>query len=424
MTMSSFVLLLSGLLCAANAEALYPETVLRPPSLLHDFQKNNISTSWAPGHPKEWSDKEALRYEFSDGGPYRYTSGAIFATALSSDEKFLVTVNTSNHVSVVDFATGTQVFDCTLSSTYQAEYRAVRILTGSSGYDVLVSMNYQEVQKLHLSPQGGYLGNVTVYPGGLLYEKGSPSISHNERLFITAVPTAGQYNIYNLDDPSVHLTLNNQPDDMYDASITPNDAYVVTRSYSYSGMPGSTKMWSATTGALLRDFNNTNSETLAISPDGTLLVTSLSREAVQLWSLTNATAPPTTLPFPEQTNGVQRLAWSPDGTYLAVGTYKNLLVWKLSPAPTLIQWYQIEANGHDVSGLLWLEDSKRLAYRVFGGLEIYDFESNLKYRWGSSPNSHWVDGAYMVENTILAKGKGWIGGLDGDAKVRFWEVPA
>ncbi|KAJ4350365.1 uncharacterized protein N0V89_008986 [Didymosphaeria variabile] len=415
MTMFCLILLFSGLLCTATAEALYPEAIQRPPSVLHDFQKNNVSSSWALGHPKEWSDKDALRYEFSDGGPYRYTSGAIFATALSSDERFLVTVNTSNHVSVIDFATGVQVFDRTLSSTYQAAYRAVRVLAGPSGYEVLASMTYQEVQKLQLSPQGEQIGNVTVYPGGLLYEKGSPSTSHNERLFITAVPTAGQYTIYDLDEPSVHLTLNNQPDDMYDASFTPDDQYVVTRSYSYSGMPGSTRMWDVKTGALVRDFNNTNSETLSISPDGSLLATSLSWEAIQIWSLTNATAPPTTLTFPEKTNinGVQRLAWSPDSTYLAVGTYKNLLVWKLISFPELVQWYQIEANGHDVSGLLWLSGSKRLAYRVFGGLEIYDCETNLKYRWGNSPNSHWVDGAYMVENTILAKGKGWIGGWMG-----------
>ena len=420
-------LFLCGLLSAVSSKALYPQAAQRPPDLLHDFQKDNISASWAPGHPKEWTDKDALKYQFSDGGPVGYTGGAIPVAALSSDEKFLVTMNTSRHVSVINFATGTKVFDQTLASTYKDNSVALRVLTSPSGYDVLVSMNYVEVQRLRLSSEGAQVGNLTIYPGGLLYDKGSPSVSPNERRFITAVPNAGQYRIYDLDDPNVHIIIDNQRDDYYDASFTPDNQYVVARSWSYNGVLGSTKMFDVNSGALIRDFNNTYSETLSISPNGEMLATSFDSEALQIWSLYNTTEPVTlNLPARVTVGGFQRLAWSPNGNYIAAGLYNNLVIWELGSRPRMVQWLQMDGSlgnlARDVSGLLWL-GSSRVAYRVFGGLEVYDFKTNSKYRWGFSPYTHWVDGAYAVSMTIWGKRKGWIGGSDADYQVRFWEVP-
>lgn len=421
-------LFLCGLLSVVSSKALYPQAAQRPPDLLHDFQKDNISVSWAPGHPKEWTDKAALKYQFSDGGPVAYTTGAIPVAALSSDERFLVTVNVSHHVSVLDLARGIRVYDQTLTSSYKDSSVALRVLTSPSGYDVLVSMSYIEVQRLRLSPEGAPVGNITDYPGGLLFDKGSPSVSPNERRFITAVPDAGQYNIYDLDDPNVRIVIDNQRDDFYDVSFTPDNQYVVARSWSYSGLPGSTKMFEVTSGALVRDFNNTYSETLSISPNGEILATSFDSEALQLWSLRNATIEPVTLKIPARVTvgGFQRLAWSPDSKYLAAGLYNNLVIWEIGSSSRIVQWLQLDANlgnaARDVSGLLWM-GSSRIAYRVFGGLEIYDFKTNLKYRWGFSPYTHWVDGAYAVSMTIWDKSKGWIGGSDADFQVRFWEVP-
>lgn len=417
---------LFGLLDTVGSTTLYPHTAQRPPDLLHDFQKGNISTSWAPGYPKEWSDNKSVAYHFSDGGPYQYTSGAIPVASLSSDEKLLVTLNASRHISVIDFATGTKISHRTLTTTHATDSVALRILTSPSGYDILVSISYFEVQRLRLSPPGIPTGNVTIYPGGLLFDKGSPSTSHNERYFTTAIPNAGQYHIHDLDDPDANVTIQNHTDDYYDVSFTPDDRHVVARSWSYSGMPGSTKMFDVATGMLVHDFNDTESETLSVSPDGNLLATSLNAEAVQIWLLHNISAQPITLALPARirAGGFQRFAWSPDSKLLAAGTYNNLVIWKLDPSPEIIQWLQLDSSyTRDVSGLQWLGTS-RIAYRVFGGLELYDFETNLKYRWGFDPYSHWVDGAYVVSSTIWAKGKAWIGGVDADFQVRFWEVPA
>ncbi|KAJ4299452.1 hypothetical protein N0V90_004697 [Kalmusia sp. IMI 367209] len=422
----SRLVLLSTLLSAVISKALYPQSIQRPPGILHDFQKNNVSTSWAPGHPKEWSEKEALKFQFSDGGPHTYTSGAIPATALSSDEKFLVTVNISNHVSVIDFATGSVVSNPSFTTTYSRESSAVRVLSApSGGYDVLISMGYQEVQRLRLSAQGKQTGNATIYTGGLLSEFGSSSVSHSGRRFLTVDPNIPQYNIYDLDDTNVHIILKNQNDVYHDGSFSTDDKYVITLSRSYYDTPPRTKLFDATTGALVRDFGSTSSEYVRLSPDGKLLATTYSWDAVQLWPLTNATSEPITLNLPAHAGrGFSDLQWSPDGEYLAAGIWGQLVVWKIFPSPQVVQSYQQDNDYHDVTALLWLEASKRIAYRTFGGLEIYDFDSNLKYRWGFGANSHWADSVYQKGYTFLSTSKKWIGGLDADAIVRFWEYPA
>lgn len=58
-------------------------------------------------------------------------------------------------------------------------------------------------------------------------------------------------------------------------------------------------------------------------------------------------------------------------------TFKNLFVWRMGTTKELVQWYQLADNAHDVPTFLWIEGSKRLAYRVLGGLELYGFETNL-----------------------------------------------
>jgi hypothetical protein len=196
--------LLSGLLRAASSATLYPQSAAqRLPTLLLDFQKNNVSSSWAPGHPKEWSDKTALKYEFSDGGPFTWTSGAIRAAELTSDEKLLVTINATNHLAVVEFATGTTVSGLTLASTYAYGPSALRVLGNSAGgHDILVSMDYNEVHRLRLTSNGTRIGNTTVYPGGLVWERGSLSISQSGRRFFTVNSTV----LYDLDDGLIGST--------------------------------------------------------------------------------------------------------------------------------------------------------------------------------------------------------------------------
>jgi WD40 repeat protein len=424
-TVSILLLLLVGL-HAVSPKALYPTTNQRPPDLLSDFQKNNISSSWAPGHPKDWTNKESLKYTFSDGGPQTYTTGGIPAAALTSDERLLVTVNASNHVSVIEIATGTTMAQFTVNTNYSGAPTALRVLVDPQGqYDVLISMDYQEIRRIRLSHNGIQLGAATAYPGGLLSDYSSPSVSHHSRQVLTAVRDLPHYNIYDLDDATVNISLSNQVAYFYDAAFSPDDQYVATRSYSSAGPLGLTRLFNTTTGSLIRDFGNTDSEIIAISPDGNLLAAPYDSEAIRIWDLRNATSGPLTLELPSKIiMPWSALTWSPDGSYLAVGAWGHLFVWKMAPDFQLVQHLQLSNYAYDVKGILWLEGSRRLAYRVFGGLEMYDFDSNLKYRWGFNPLSHWASGSYQQVWTWLVSSQRWIGGLDSDANIRFWEYPA
>jgi len=420
------LVLLSSLLHTAGSTTLYPQqTAQRPPTLLLDFQKNNVSSSWAPGHPIEWNNKTALKFTFNDGGPVGWVSGSIWGAELSPDEKYLVTSNVKNHVSVVDFTTGTTVFNTTLASTYTRGESALRVLANpAGGYDVLVSLGYQELHRLRLSPDGTQIGNATIYSGGLLWKQTSPSISHSGRRFLVANPNVPYYNLYDLDDANVQLNLSNQIKTTdFDCAFTPDDQHVVATSRTW-GNEGSTKLFSTTTGALVRDFGDTSSEVISISPDGKVLVTTYSWDTIQIWSLFNETADHINLDIPLPLNGgFTSLKWSPDGAYLVAGNYGNIFIWKMAPSPQLVQHWQMDVDYYDVLQILWLGTTKQLVYRAYGGLEIYDTESNLKYRWGFGPNSHWTIGPSQPTKTILAKGKGWIGGLDSDGIVRFWAYP-
>ncbi|KAF2647376.1 WD40 repeat-like protein [Lophiostoma macrostomum CBS 122681] len=402
--------------------ARYPQ---RPPDLLSDFRKNNISSTWAPGHPKDWTSKDSIKYTFSDGGPQTYTTGAIPVAALSPDERLLVTVNASNHVSVIATTTLMTVAQFTFTSNYAVAPSALRVFVDSRGqYDVLISVDYQEIRRIRLSYNGTQIGTSTTYPGGLLCDYGSPSVSHHSRRVLAAVRNLPHYNIYDLDDATVNISLSNQIDDYFDASFSSDDQYVATRSFSYSGIPGSTKLFNTTTGTLIRDFGDTSSEVISISPDGNLLATSHNSDALQIWDLRNATSEPLTLSLPSKLiRSFTTLVWNTDGSYLSAGAYGNLFIWKTSPTFQLVQHLQLSEDQHDVSQLLWVEVSRRLAYRTFGGLEMYDFDTNLKYRWGFSSLSHWIDGPNHHALTYLARNSEWIGGLDSDANVRIWDYP-
>lgn len=90
---------------------------------------------------------------------------------------------------------------------------------------------------------------------------------------------------------------------------------------------------------------------------------------------------------------------------------------------TVVQTWQTEEGrrGNEVRDLIWLDGGKKIAYHNGPSLELYDFEKNLKYRWGPDDLDHYA--SYYL-GVFVIKSKGWIGSLDGDQKVRFWPYPA
>ena len=89
----------------------------------------------------------------------------------------------------------------------------------------------------------------------------------------------------------------------------------------------------------------------------------------------------------------------------------------------MAQRWEVEdfSSSTEVHSLTWLDGGNKIAYHNFDGLEMYDFEKNLKYRWGpEAPGSYfgWDQKVFLVKN------KNWIGTIDADHKVRFWPYPA
>jgi sugar lactone lactonase YvrE len=98
-------------------------------------------------------------------------------------------------------------------------------------------------------------------------------------------------------------------------AFSPDGKYVLT-----TIEPTVARLWEVETGAVVRDFNTTI-ESFAFSPDGTRIALG-SYQQVQLWDTAAGTLVDTLIAHsnPNPANGVQYLAFSPDGNSLLVNT--------------------------------------------------------------------------------------------------------
>jgi hypothetical protein len=56
------------------------------------------------------------------------------------------------------------------------------------------------------------------------------------------------------------------------------------------------------------------------------------------------------------------------------------------------------------------------------GLLVYDFSSNTKCYWGPREQDPWSPGYWDDTIMTIAKKK-WIGNIDQDGAMRFWDLP-
>ena len=75
-----------------------------------------------------------------------------------------------------------------------------------------------------------------------------------------------------------------------------------------------------------------------------------------------------------------------------------------------------------IEEFMWFEEGKKFAYRYLGGLEVYDFETNLKYRWAAGEYDHCAGSGRKVF-VLDGEGGRLLGGVEEDQKVRFWKYP-
>ncbi|KAF2791821.1 TolB, C-terminal domain-containing protein, partial [Melanomma pulvis-pyrius CBS 109.77] len=227
--------------------------------------------------------------------------------------------------------------------------------------------------------------------------------------------------VYDLDNATANLTLVGHTNQVVSEVFSPDGKIIATTAWD-----GYTKIWNATTGQLIKDIGPSGDYNWLVlfSPDNKyLLETGPPKPTVKLWPVSNTNNQTITpigigsLPL-----WARNAVWSPNGEFLAIGSFGQILIVRSSDLKTVQNW-QIEAERFaEVSHLTWLDGGKKLAYRVTAGLEMYDFEKNLKYRWGPDDLDHYKD-YYTGGQIMVVNNKGWIGGVDGDQMVRFWPYP-
>jgi WD40 repeat protein len=332
---------------------------------------------------------------------------------VTPDEKFLIMINDTN-TRITNLDTGKTVADFA-----QTGDGARTTASPKGGYDLLISTprpQYTGYDIYHytLSKKGVPVGEpVKLYGETTPFD---PDVFYSRRY------TANQRNeafIYDLDKPDSKLTLDGHTDDIMSASWSPDGEYVATAAWDGKG-----KLWSAHNGSFIADFENSTAQNWVtrFSPDGEYIAIANGARTLKIYTVADLNAPPIVI------NGfsdwIRNLQWSPDGEYIAAGSWGQVLVYSLSETKVVQKW-ELDTEGKgsfEVVDVTWLEGGSRIAYRYQATLEVYDFESNLKYAWGPGANDTYLLG-FNVGGTFLLENRGWIGGFDWDHRVRFWEYP-
>jgi WD40 repeat protein len=395
---------------AARAAAMPTST------LTSDFQKNNVSAQWADGYPKQWGT-EAKKYVF----PIPIDSYSSFAAAVTADEKYLAIFNDTD-AKIINLDTGSIISTFDLPNPGDEIYAVFRPIEGGL-YDLLISTwnytsNAQITAQIRVSTSGVPAGTQRLYSGGFgSFVNGLDVLSTDEKRMITADGTL--IYVYDLDNPDSGLTLSGHVNSIMSQVFSPNGKYISSASWD-----GTMKLWNATTGELIQSFQTGGQNWLTrFSPDNAYVLLAIGngqgvKPTVHIYSMNDLNAQP--IIIGPDVNWIRAAEWSPDGDSLAIGGYGEILIYSISQKKIIQTWLMEDRQTWEAHDLTWLEDGKRLAYRITGGLELYDFETNLKYRWGPGDLDHYQ---YGSRGTFVLKNRGWIGGVDSDEKARFWQYP-
>ncbi|KAI1748251.1 WD40-repeat-containing domain protein [Xylaria castorea] len=422
------ILALLGLFADADARSLATRTTrtsadrvravaapaIPTSTLVSDFKKNNVSSRWAEGHPKVWG-AEKVKFE----GP--------FAVDVSPDEKFIA-LAVGTDLTIRDMSTKKLL--SSVSTDFQGNADRVTILSGQNGgYDLFISSyNYSThdaITGLHLSPEGAIIGGQTQYLGGFSSFDGRRGpFSRDGQRFLVQTGTSPRYEltiIYDIDKPNSNVTLVGHTDSIMSSAFSPDGTYVSTAAWD-----GYAKVWNASTEELLHTFGPTGGQNWLtnFSPDGKyILMTNAGKEpAVNIWPAVNMSSEP--MIYKDFDGWIRTASWTSDSKLLAVGSYGLIQVISVQDQKVIQRWESEDRYGYESWDLFWIESESglKLAYRVTAGLEVYDFEANLKYRWGPDDYAQY-DGGGSGDGTYVIKSKGWIGGGDADGSVRFYEFP-
>ena len=125
---------------------------------------------------------------------------------------------------------------------------------------------------------------------------------------------------------------------------------------------------------------------------------------------------------------VRNIEYSPDGKLLALGGFDWVIVIRTSDYATVQEWrvdYGDIILVNEVLNLEWYDNGNKLRWSYASGSEMYDFETNLKYRWGPDENDETSPPGWFTPTTkwFPFPNLGWFGNYDSDATVRIWPLP-
>lgn len=397
------------------------------PTLVSDFKKNNVSAQWAPGYPMQWGTEEK-KYVW----PLQVGAYASFDTAVTSDEKFMIMMNStsaSTNLRIYRLSDNTIISQPSYNFTgLRASALLVRPVP-SGGYDLLIPAEEDYVTyrnwQIRLDASGLPTNTTIVREGTITSfeltggDSSASTISKDKRHFLASDgASTGIMFIYDFDNPAFNVTLSGHKDHVMSAVFSPNGQYVATASWDGYG-----KLWNATSGELVHDLGPYSGQNwlARFSPDGKQVLISIcpgGKGNVTIWDMANLAKAPIGLgPYRDW---VRSAVYSSDSAYLATGTAGEITIYRTSDWQVVQHWL-MEDTSMEISELAWLEGTKRLTYAIMGGMEIYDFETNLKYRWGPGDLDRYEGG---TGETIIVKSKGWVGGVEADQTVKFWKYPS
>ena len=403
---------------------------------LLDFKKDGVPAKWGAGYPAQWGsnlEKHKISLKF----PIKSASGSPDGILLAvTAEKHIYIYDTINFqvvevlrghhtVRYVEFrpclGVGGDTYQLTSWSTSLeretpsfifcwslalngTKTNSREIFTSSPVTDI--SLEQRKFAGLALHDGNAYSQDGKV----LVISIGRPDEDTHVQLCVLA---------FDLISWSVRFRIDTNPG-MVSCVFSPNSNYM-----AISSQDGYTKFHDGATGAVINHYGHVGIEKchLAFSPDSkSIAVTAFTPESggIIMCHASNKPGEPLTK-LRAFGNPIRSLAWSPDGTLIALGSSSGELVVYNTKSLERLQVYQSQPDSItdpkviDISSMQWLEGGEKLAFRSGATLMVYDFISNKKRAWSQT-----ISGG--LRGFVYLEGKRWIGTVSEDGDLLFWDL--